>query len=60
MPSDGCSPGDMISEFEGEVGCSDRMEESDQDHLYFFSKKCRRKIVMEFCITLIRCNQICI
>ena len=57
VPSDRCSPGDMLSEFEGMARCSGRMDRSDQDHLYFFSK-CKHESVMEFCITLVRCNHV--
>ena len=53
MPSDRCSPKDKLLEFEGEVGHNDMMEGLDCDHLYFFSKKCKHKIVMKFCITLV-------
>ena len=33
MPSDGLFLKDMISEFGGEVGCRDKMEGSNQDHI---------------------------
>ena len=35
------------------------MEGSNQDHLFLF-KKSKHRSVMEFCITLVRCNQVCI
>jgi len=55
LPSDGCSPEDLLSKFGGEAGRSGKIKESDRDHLYFFYKT-----VMEFCSTRVRCNQICI
>ena len=60
MLSDGCSLEDTFSEFRGEAGYSSRMEGSDHDHLYFFKKTYKQRTVMEFCITPVRCNQICI
>jgi len=34
------------------------MEGLDLDYCISFQKKCKDRIVMEFCITLVRCNQI--
>ena len=58
MPFDECSPEDTLSEF-GAAGRSGRMEESDQIICISFQKYKHRSL-MELCITLIRCNQICI
>jgi len=33
VPSDRCSPEDMLSDFGGVAGCSNGMEGSDQNHL---------------------------
>ena len=53
VPSNRCSPEDMLSEFESKARHSDMMEGSDQDHLYFFSKKCKYRTIMEFVLLLL-------
>ena len=60
MPSDKYFLEDMFSEFDDKAGRRSMMEGMDRDHLYFFSKKYKHRTIMEFCITLVRCNHICI
>jgi len=50
--SNGYSLEGMFSEFRGEAGRCDRMEASEQDHMYF-SKNCKHGNMMEFCVTLL-------
>ena len=58
VPSDRYSPEDMHSDFGGMVGRRSRTERSDWDHLYFFSKKCKHKSVIELCTTFVRFNRV--
>jgi len=60
VSSDTCSSEDILFEFGGVARRSDRMEGSDRDHLYFFFKKYKHRSVIELCITLVKCNQVCI
>ena len=60
LSSEECSPKDMLLEFGGKSWRSGIIEGSEWDNMYFFSKRCKHTTVMEFCITFIRCNQICI
>jgi len=61
VPFGGRSSEDVSLEFGDVAGRSGRMEGSDRDNLYFFFfKKCKHKSVIELCITLVRCNQVCI
>ena len=39
VPFDECSSDDMLSEFQGEVGRSGKMNELNRDNIYFVSKK---------------------
>ena len=58
VQSDGCSPKDKLLEFRGMARRNGWMEGSGS--LVFLFKKCKHRSVMEPCITLVKCNQVCI